>query len=132
MAKDDKTRVANLKVGEIVLVSSENKKRIEWPMGRILEIFPGKDGKIRLVKVKVRDGEMLRPVQRVYPLEVGLDWTEGLSKETETISADNTELAQEQSALPALPKVDQQVVTRGGRLVRAPQKLDLFNQKILF
>jgi hypothetical protein len=58
------------KVGDIVLVGQENKKRYEWPLGRILELFPGKDNKVRVARVKTTRGTLTRPVQRLYPLEV--------------------------------------------------------------
>jgi len=59
-----------LAVGDIVLVGQDNKKRFEWPLGRNLELFPGKDGKVRVAKVKTSTGELLRPVRRIYQLEV--------------------------------------------------------------
>ncbi|GFQ85554.1 hypothetical protein TNCT_444511, partial [Trichonephila clavata] len=34
------------------------------------ELFPGRDGRTRLVKLKTGKGTLLRPVQRLYPLEV--------------------------------------------------------------
>ncbi|GFW12611.1 hypothetical protein TNCV_818631 [Trichonephila clavipes] len=39
-------------------------------MVRIIELIPGRDGKIRTVKLKTQHGTVLRPVQRVYPLEI--------------------------------------------------------------
>ncbi|GFW67942.1 hypothetical protein TNCV_3872711 [Trichonephila clavipes] len=38
-------------------------------MARIIELIPGRDGKIRTVKHKTQHGTVLRLVQRVYPLE---------------------------------------------------------------
>lgn len=61
-----------VKMNEVVLVSDDNKKQLDWPLGRIVECFPAKDGQIRLVRVKTAKGQLLRPVQRVYPLE-GVD-----------------------------------------------------------
>ncbi|GFW30529.1 integrase catalytic domain-containing protein [Trichonephila clavipes] len=58
------------KVGEIVLIGDVNIKRLFWPMARIIELIPGRDGKIRTVKRKTQHGTVLRPVQRVYPLEI--------------------------------------------------------------
>jgi len=68
MKTENKT--ADPKVGDVVLVGSDGKKRFEWPLGRIIELFPGKDGKTRVVKVKTKNGVYLRPIQRLYPLEV--------------------------------------------------------------
>lgn len=59
-----------VKIGALVLVGDSNKKRFEWPLGRIVDLIPGKDGKIRVVKVKTTTGTLTRPLQRLYPLEI--------------------------------------------------------------
>lgn len=63
-------RSSVVKVGDIVLVGSDNTKRIGWPMGKILEVCEGKDGVKRVAKVKTKSGEVTRPFQRLYPLEL--------------------------------------------------------------
>jgi hypothetical protein len=59
-----------LMVGDIVLVGAYNKKRWAWPLARIVELIPGKDGNVRVARVKTVTGEWIRPLQRLYPLEV--------------------------------------------------------------
>lgn len=39
-------------------------------MVRIIEVIPGKDGVSRTARVKTQNGVLLRPVQRLYPLEM--------------------------------------------------------------
>lgn len=62
--------IRRVKVGEIVLVGNDNDKRMDWPIGQIVETFPGKDAEVRLVRVRTSGGQMLRPVQRIFPLEI--------------------------------------------------------------
>ncbi|KAJ8968120.1 hypothetical protein NQ317_003181 [Molorchus minor] len=57
-------------IGDVVIIETENLKRFDWPLGVIEEIFPGKDGKSRLVRLRTSKGNMLRPIQRLYPLEI--------------------------------------------------------------
>lgn len=59
----------NLRVGDMVLVSDENNPRNLWPLARVVETFPGKDGKVRTVKVKTRSSEMVRPIHKLCLLE---------------------------------------------------------------
>ncbi|GFU41209.1 putative RNA-directed DNA polymerase from transposon X-element [Trichonephila clavipes] len=59
--------------GDIVLIGTDDKKRLHWLLRRVLELFPGKDGIIRLVKLRTERGDMLRPIQRLYPLEKCLE-----------------------------------------------------------
>ena len=42
----------NLEVGDIVLVKESDSRRNQWPLGRIVQTFPGEDGLVRTVEVK--------------------------------------------------------------------------------
>ncbi|KAF2890740.1 hypothetical protein ILUMI_15433 [Ignelater luminosus] len=66
---DEKRSDREIVAGEIVLVGNDCQKRLDWPIGRVIELFPGKDGKTRLVRVAIGKGQVLRPIQRLYPLE---------------------------------------------------------------
>ncbi|UYV80141.1 hypothetical protein LAZ67_18001817 [Cordylochernes scorpioides] len=67
---DNRKKQRQLKVGDIVLVEVENRKQINWPMGKITKVFPGTNNVRRLVEVKTKYGFMKRAVQRLFPLEV--------------------------------------------------------------
>lgn len=84
-----------LQVGDVVVVGSDLKKRVDWPLGRISELYPGKDGIRRVAKLKTRDGIIIRPVQRLCPLELDVKAT--------------TEI----------------LTTRAGRRIRTPDRLRL-------
>lgn len=59
-----------LKLGDLVLIGSDDQKRLEWPLGRIISMSKGKDGHVRVYKIKTANGELTRPIQRLYPLEI--------------------------------------------------------------
>lgn len=59
-----------IQIGDVILVSSENVKELEWPLAKVIELYLSKDGNVRLVKVKMKDGEFLRSVLRLIPPEV--------------------------------------------------------------
>ncbi|UYV70147.1 hypothetical protein LAZ67_7001968, partial [Cordylochernes scorpioides] len=63
-------RTPKLSVGDVVTVKMEDKRRLHWPMARIVELFPGRDGHSRVAKVRTKLGTLIRPVQKLYPLEV--------------------------------------------------------------
>ncbi|GFT16382.1 integrase catalytic domain-containing protein [Trichonephila clavipes] len=52
------------------LVGDDNKKRLFWALAKTIELILGRDGKIRTVRLKTQHGKMLRPIQRIYPLEI--------------------------------------------------------------
>jgi hypothetical protein len=41
--------------------------RMEWPVGRLTQVLPGRDSNVRVVMVKTVSGGLVRPVQQVYP-----------------------------------------------------------------
>ena len=63
-----RTAETDLKVDDIVLVTSQDNPRGTWPMGRVTEVHPGPDGHVRVVKVKVGDKTYTRPIVRLCKL----------------------------------------------------------------
>ncbi|GFY45637.1 putative RNA-directed DNA polymerase from transposon X-element [Trichonephila inaurata madagascariensis] len=122
--------LSELRLGEIVLIGDDIKKRIHWPLAKVIRLLPGKDGKIRIVELKTRTGTMLRPIQRVYYLE-------GQSTEppddplndctfTNPISSISSDmLSDPNDSSSVLPRE-----SRHGRVIKTPEKLDLFNQAL--
>lgn len=52
----------NFEIGDLVLVKHGNLPTYKWPLGRIQQIHPGQDGKIRVVTVKMATGVYKRPI----------------------------------------------------------------------
>jgi len=57
---------------EVVLIGADNIKRGDWPLAVVEELIPGWDGKVRLVRLRTASGTLLRPVQRIYSLEINV------------------------------------------------------------
>ncbi|XP_062534712.1 uncharacterized protein LOC134203896 [Armigeres subalbatus] len=60
----------NILVGTMVLLREDNLPPLKWRMGRVSEIHPGKDGNIRVVKVRTKDGDFLRAISKVCVLPI--------------------------------------------------------------
>ena len=63
----------NLMVGDVVLVVDQNAPRGQWPLERVEEVFPGQDGRVRVVQVSTRGHKFTRPITRLCPLNVSDD-----------------------------------------------------------
>ena len=63
----------NLAVGDIVLVTSPSTPRGSWPLGRVINTYPGDDGHVRAVRIKCNDKEYVRPINRLCPIDVFID-----------------------------------------------------------
>ncbi|GFX50328.1 integrase catalytic domain-containing protein [Trichonephila clavipes] len=59
-----------LTVGEVVVVENSLKTRTLWSLTRVIQLIPGKDGYVRVTRVKTETGELVKPVQRLYNLEL--------------------------------------------------------------
>ena len=59
----------NLQTGSIVLILDESLPRNNWPLGRVLQTFPGRDGLVRSVQVKTANNVLVRPINKLCLLE---------------------------------------------------------------
>ena len=59
----------DLKVGDVVLAISPESPRAQWPFARVLEVFSGQDGHVRVVKLQVGKDTIVRPISKCVPLE---------------------------------------------------------------
>ena len=123
------SKSSSVKAGEVVLLVDESRKRQFWRLARVTEVYPGKDGVVRVVRVKVGQTSLLRPVQHLVPLEVSPTAGEVASSDDETSTDEAVEIPPPTSP----PQPDPQPVaadnevrtTRTGPRVRAPTRLDL-------
>lgn len=47
----------NVKIGDLVLELNPNCKRSQWELVLITDAFPGKDGLVRKVRIKTKNGK---------------------------------------------------------------------------
>ena len=59
----------DIQTGEVVLVISLDTARGNWPLGRVVEMYPGQDGRVQAAKVQVGQGTFIRPITKLCPLE---------------------------------------------------------------
>lgn len=57
-------------VGSLVMVKEDSVPPMRWPLGRIVEVHPGKDGAVRVVSVKMKGGVTKRAVAKVALLPI--------------------------------------------------------------
>ncbi|GFW36481.1 integrase catalytic domain-containing protein [Trichonephila clavipes] len=55
----------NVKIHDMVILKEDNLPVCNWPLGRILEVYHGKDNKIRVVLVKTKNGIFKRPITKL-------------------------------------------------------------------
>lgn len=66
------TERRQVRVDDVVMMAEPNAVRGNWRIGRIIQVYPGDDGRIRNVKVRTPTGEYRRPITKIaviYPAE---------------------------------------------------------------
>ena len=64
---------STLKVGDVVIVRGDESNRGKWSLGVIADLFEGRDGVVRAVKLRAGKSFLERPVQHLFPLELACD-----------------------------------------------------------
>ena len=56
-------------MNDLALIADDNVPRNTWPMGRIVDVSPGPDGRVRIIDVRSKNSIYRRPVAKVCLLE---------------------------------------------------------------
>lgn len=76
-------KLKSLKIGDVVIIHSEEKNRGKWPLGIVQQLYGGRDGVIRAVKLRTGKSILERPIQHLYPLELSCDDPENVARPTQ-------------------------------------------------
>jgi len=106
-----------LEVGDLVLIKEDNVPRLMWPTGVVQELFPGRDGVVRSCRLKTGPSCVVRPIQRLYSLEVD---NPSAKEEIDCLTADVKQTDEQSDS-----EVKPQVTTRSGRKIKPVVRLDL-------
>jgi len=91
----------NIQIGQLVLIHEDNSPSMQWPMGRIVETFPGPDGQIRVVNVRTHNGILKRAIHRLAPLPIDPKDDDATNQqENEPSPAQNNTSTTKHSSLP--------------------------------
>jgi hypothetical protein len=58
----------NVETNAIVLIKEDNLPPLSWKIARVIELLPGDDGVVRVVKLKTSTGILVRPVNKICQL----------------------------------------------------------------
>lgn len=66
----------NLKIGQLVVIKTDNVPPTYWAMGRIVQTHVASDGKVRSVTLKTQTGELERSIRKicVLPSDIELSY----------------------------------------------------------
>ncbi|XP_044317826.1 uncharacterized protein LOC123038140 [Drosophila rhopaloa] len=59
------TERKNIATGDMAIIKDSNTPPAAWTLARIIEVYPGKDGLVRAVKLRTSSGELVRPISKI-------------------------------------------------------------------
>ena len=74
---------SSLKLGDVVIIKGDERNRNKWKLGIVENLIPGRDGVIRVAKLRAGKNTLERAVQHLYPLELSCDVTRAAQKKQE-------------------------------------------------
>ncbi|KAG1690267.1 Seipin [Nymphon striatum] len=119
-----------IEVGALVLIREDHLPRMQWPLGIVVDLYPGRDGLIRSVRIKTSKGEVNRPIQRLHSLEVNrfdnvkMDVPDPLSV-VHSPTRDLLERVEVVSIAKDTTSVKTPVKSRAGRVIKPVKRLGL-------
>ncbi|XP_015119545.1 uncharacterized protein LOC107042856 [Diachasma alloeum] len=126
-----------IKPGEVILIGNDSSKRLDWPLALVKEAIQGRDGHVRVLRLKTASGEMIRSVQRVYLLKLSVESDQEilpLLKKLHEVSSKNSRrrkvLEENQKEDPVVPetlpeKPAAKKCSRNGRSIKKPSRMEL-------
>ena len=76
----DNIKEMKIEVGDVALITGEEKSKGKWNIGIVEELCKSKDDVIRSVKLRIPKSHIERPIQHLYPLELHCDIEKSTSK----------------------------------------------------
>ena len=87
-----KTKELKVNVGDVVLIRGDEKNRAHWKTGIVTELIPGRDGIVRVVRLRAGKSHLERAIQHLYPLEITCDSVKsGASSKSHNLNPSATE-----------------------------------------
>ena len=68
-----KTKELTLKVGDVVLIQSEERNRGKWNIGIVVKLIKGRDGVVRVARLRAGKSYLERAIQHLCPMELSCD-----------------------------------------------------------
>lgn len=60
----------NIRIGTMVLVKDENRPPLHWHLGRVVHVYSGTDGNVRVVDIRTKNGRFRRAISKICILPI--------------------------------------------------------------
>ena len=88
------------------MIKGEEQNRAQWNIGIITEVYPGKDYKVRVVKLRAVKSYLERAVQHLYPMEISCDVAPSTEEPTINVNAEEFQPRRNASEIARISIID--------------------------
>ena len=91
-----------IKIGDVVIIKNDS-PRLQWALGRVIDLKPGNDGVVRVATLKTQNGTTVRDITLLYPLECSLQDVVAENENDSHVAVDTPVVSQSNLGCPATP-----------------------------
>ncbi|GFT43725.1 integrase catalytic domain-containing protein [Trichonephila clavipes] len=102
---------------------------------KVIELIPGRDGIVRTLKLRCSNSEIIRPIQRVFSLEIQsaeMGESNDVPLDAEALEIPSAGVGVSESAIPVSAPPNMPKVSRYGRTIQRPRRLNVYNVTTVF
>ena len=100
-----KTKVLTLKVGDVVLIQSEERNRGKWNIGVVVKLIKGRDGVVRATRLRAGKSYLERAIQQLCPMELSCDVRDTQLRNSVQLNPRAREFAPRRAAVAAAKRI---------------------------
>ena len=100
-----KTKVLTLKVGDVVLIQSEERNRGKWNIGVVVKLIKGRDGVVRAARLRAGKSYLERAIQQLCPMELSCDVRDTQLRNSVQLNPRAREFAPRRAAVAAAKRI---------------------------
>ena len=72
----------------MVVIKGDERNKVHWKLRIITELYPGRDSKVKTVRLRAGKSYLERAIQHLYPLELSCDITAPTQEHTMNAEAE--------------------------------------------
>ncbi|GFT11561.1 uncharacterized protein TNCV_2523741 [Trichonephila clavipes] len=98
-------------------------------LGKVIELISGREGKVRPLKLRCSNSEIICPIQRVFPMEIQsaeMGESNDVPLDAEALKIPSAGVDVSESAIPVNAPPIMPKVSRYGRTIQRPRRLNVF------
>ena len=88
----------NLQIDDVVVIKDDHTFAAQWPLAKVIQTFPGRDGLVRVAMLKTATSTLKRPIAKLDREDSSRPDTQGAVFPGEYVQAESTSVPEQEAA----------------------------------